>query len=114
MSYEIKFKVWIEKDGEVIFSSGREKLLKEIEREGSINKAAKKLGLSYKKAWLLIKNMEDRLGFPILEKKRGGKYGGGSRLTEEGRKLLENYEKLVEECSKIKGLAKEYFQESVR
>ncbi len=96
MAFQIQFKVWVEKDGEVILSSAREQLLREIEKEGSINKAAKKLGMSYKKAWLLIKNMEDRLGFPILEKKRGGKEGGGSKLTAEGRKLLENYTNIIQ------------------
>jgi len=102
MAFQIQFKVWVEKDGEVILSSAREQLLKEIEKEGSINKAAKKLGMSYKKAWLLIKNMEDRLGFPILEKRRGGKEGGGSKLTAEGKKLLENYTKIIQSFKETK------------
>jgi molybdate transport repressor ModE-like protein len=102
MAFQIQFKVWVEKDGEVVLSSAREQLLKEIEKEGSINKAAKKLGISYKKAWLLIKNMEDRLGFPILEKKRGGKEGGGSKLTAEGKKLLENYRNIIKSFTETK------------
>jgi len=102
MGFEVKFKVWIERDGEVVFSSAREQLLKAIETEGSINKASKKLGISYKKAWTLIKHMEERLGYPILEKKRGGVAGGGSRLTEAGKELLKAYEKIIDECSKIR------------
>ena len=112
MVFEIKFKVWIEKDGEVVFSSAREELLKEIDREGSINKAAKKLGISYKKAWLLIKHMEERLGYPILEKKRGGVSGGGSKLTDAGKELLKLYEEIINECSKIKKY-NHYFEEKV-
>ena len=112
MALEIKFKVWIEKDGEVVFSSAREQLLKEIEREGSINKAAKKIGISYKKAWLLIKHMEERLGYPILEKKRGGVAGGGSKLTEAGKELLENYEKVVRECSRVQELNRLFKEKS--
>ncbi len=113
MKFEIKFKVWIERDGEVVFSSAREQLLREIDKEGSINKAAKKLGISYKKAWLLIKHMEERLGYPILEKKRGGFRGGGSKLTEAGKELLKNYEKIIDECAKIREFNK-LFVEKVR
>ncbi len=113
MEFEIKFKVWIERDGEVVFSSAREQLLREIDKEGSINKAAKKLGISYKKAWLLIKHMEERLGYQILEKKRGGISGGGSKLTEAGKELLKNYERIINECVKIREFNK-LFTENIR
>ena len=113
MGFEVKFKVWIERDGEVVFSSAREQLLREIDKVGSINKAAKSLGISYKKAWLLIKHMEERLGYPILEKKRGGVSGGGSKLTEEGKELLKIYDEIMKECSKIERYS-DFFTEKIK
>jgi len=99
---EIKYKVWIEKDGEIIIGMGREKLLREIERTGSISSAAKNLGISYKKAWQYIKAMEERLGIKLVESKKGGVKGGGSKLTPEAKKLLKEFEKILKEFEKTK------------
>ncbi|WP_456400869.1 winged helix-turn-helix domain-containing protein [Persephonella sp.] len=95
MKYEIKYKVWLEKDGEIVMGLGREKLLKEIEKQGSISKAAKELGISYKKAWSFLKAMEKRLGTKLVETKRGGEKGGGASLTKEAKDLIKQFEKIV-------------------
>ena len=100
--FEIKYKVWLEKDGEIIMGMGRDKLLREIEKTGSISKAAENLGLSYKKAWEYIKVMEERLGEKLVETKRGGYKGGGSKLTESAKELLKEFEKILEKCEKTK------------
>ncbi|ACO04613.1 MAG TPA: ModE family transcriptional regulator [Persephonella sp.] len=102
MRYQIKYKVWLEKDGEIIMGLGREKLLKEIQKQGSISKAAKELGISYKKAWSFLKAMEKRLGTKLVETKRGGEKGGGAVLTEEAQKLIKEFEKLVKRFEGVK------------
>lgn len=93
---KVRFKVWLEIGGEPIISEGKYRLLKEVEKTGSIMGAAKSLGLTYKRAHSQIKAIEERLGKKILERK-GRK---GARLTEEGLKLVEEYEKIYEELKK--------------
>ncbi len=92
----IKTKVWIEKDGKPVFGMGRFRLLQKIKTEGSISKAAKELGFSYKKAWSYINLMEKRFGYQLVNKQIGGKNGGGSILTENAKRLIADYENLVE------------------
>ncbi len=102
MDFEIKFKVWLEKDGEIIMGMGREKILREIEKEGSISAAARKLGISYKKAWEYVRNMEKRLGFKLVTSKKGGASGGGSTLTEDAKELLKQFDNIIESFEKTK------------
>ncbi len=101
MKYEVKFKVWLEKDGEIIMGLGREKLLKAIKKHGSISKAAKELGISYKKAWSYIKAMEERLGKKLIETKIGGAGGGGSKLTKDAENLIKEFDKILEKVEKV-------------
>lgn len=100
--FEVKYKVWIEKDGEIIIGLGRDELLREIEKTGSIKKSAENIGISYRKALYYIDAMEKRYGKKIVESVRGGYGGGGSKLTEEGKKLLKEFEKVVKEFEKAK------------
>ncbi len=102
MKYEIKYKVWLEKDGDIVMGMGRDKLLREIDKQGSIAAAARNLGLSYKKAWNYIKTMEKRIGKKLVETQKGGATGGGSKLTKEAKKLLKEFEKIVKEMEKTK------------
>lgn len=95
----VLFRVWLDKDGKA-FGEGPYNLLKEIEKTGSLSKAAKNLGISYKKAWIIINNCEKRLGFRLLEKKTGGKKGGGSLVTQQGKIFLEHYEEFREDVKK--------------
>ena len=90
----VKSKIWIEIEGRPLLGEGRRNLLKYIEEKGSISRAAKEIGISYKKAWSYIKNMEDRLGVRLVEKSVGGKGGGGTRLTGEGEVLIEKFDRL--------------------
>lgn len=73
---------------------GRIQLLQEIDRLGSIAKAAESMEMSYKKAWKLIKSMNEASPSPLLEKKIGGAGGGGSELTDEGKRVIELFNQL--------------------
>ncbi|MEE9200488.1 MAG: LysR family transcriptional regulator [Candidatus Brocadiales bacterium] len=85
------FKVWLEKEGEVVFAEGRKLLLEAVDELGSLNAAAKKLGMSYRAAWGKIKATEKRLGVKLLESNVGGRGGGGARLTRDAREILRRY-----------------------
>jgi len=102
LKYRVRFKIWLEKDGDVVMGLGRDKLLREIDRLGSISKAAKQVGMSYKKAWSFLKTMEDRLGIKLVETRRGGKNGGGAVLTAEAKKLLEEFEEITDRFEKLR------------
>jgi molybdate transport system regulatory protein len=91
---EVRSKIWLEIDGEPVFGSGRDALLRAIERTGSINKAARELHISYRKALSYIQNMEKRLGTRLVERHAGGRNGGGATLTGEAIGLLQKYEEL--------------------
>ncbi len=91
---DIRSKIWLEIKGEPVFGSGREALFKAIDRTGSINKAAKDIKMSYRKALSYIQTMEQRLGRRLVERRTGGLHGGGAVLTDEGREFLRKYELL--------------------
>ncbi len=93
-SMDVRSKIWLEVDGDPVFGSGREALLKAIDRLGSINKAAKDINLSYRKALSYIQIMEQRLGKTLVERQAGGLHGGGAMLTREARDFMRKYEML--------------------
>ncbi len=94
---KIKSKVWLEVKGEPVFGRGRRFLLEAIDRYGSINRAAKEINISYRKAWSYIKAMEDRLGIKLVVRRVGGKNGGGAELTDEAREFLRRYGELEDD-----------------
>lgn len=78
---EAKANFWIEKNGKVVLSSWRVKLLEAVGETGSISAAASKMGISYRRAWDKIHECEQRLGVKLIETQTGGSGGGGSQLT---------------------------------
>lgn len=94
---EVKSKVWLEENGELIFGVGKTAILKSIEETGSINKAAKKMNMSYRRAWSYVVSIEKRIGQPLLIKVKGGNNGGGAILTNFAKDLLKKFEKMEEE-----------------
>ena len=77
--------------GERFFGEGPYRLLQGVEEKHSLRAAAQGMGMAYTKAFRIIKNAEQHLGFPLLERAVGGKGGGGSTLTPEGKELLKRY-----------------------
>lgn len=70
---------------------GKIRLLEQIHRSGSITQAELDLGLSYRRAWLLINDLNNCFRHPVIEAEIGGIAGGGTTLTQFGRKLVERY-----------------------
>ncbi|MEM3770531.1 MAG: LysR family transcriptional regulator [Candidatus Bathyarchaeia archaeon] len=90
--HKLSFKIWLEHRGKPLIGKGGAQILEQIEREHSISRAAKRLGMSYRYVWSYIKRVEKTLGKPLLETYRGGrKGGGGATLTTFGKALLEEY-----------------------
>ena len=83
----------------MLLGKGRVALLKEIEQTGSLSKAAKKLNISYKKAWSLIQDVNKISKQTVTHKTIGGKGGGGTQLTPYGKKLIETYEEIKSNCT---------------
>jgi molybdate transport system regulatory protein len=87
-------KIWLD-DGGKAFGEGPYLLLVRVAETGSLRQAAAELDMSYNKAWHLVRGMEARLGFPLLERHVGGSAGGGSALTPEAQDLVARYEGLM-------------------
>lgn len=98
---EVRSKVWLEYHGVPFLGDGRYRLLRAVERCGSINAAAGELGLSYRKAWAQLRQMEEHAPFPLLVMSKGGKGGGSTRLTTEARALLRRYASLKDGLNRL-------------
>jgi molybdate transport system regulatory protein len=79
---------------------GKVRLLELIGATGSIRKAAAELGMSYRKAWLLLHALRQTFGTPLVETASGGKSGGGSSLTSAGRDVITRYRRLERTAGK--------------
>ena len=90
----VRSKVWLEVDGEPLLGDGRERLLRLIDELGSINAAARRMGLSYRRAWSFLQAMEERLDISLVFREKGGIGGGSSALTAEAKELLEKFDSL--------------------
>lgn len=93
-AYKVRGSLWIECEGERFFGPGRMELLQKIDETGSINKAARLMGMSYKKAWEMINALNTQADAPLVITQTGGEKGGGSVLTEQAR-LLMSYHQLL-------------------
>ncbi|OQY05872.1 MAG: hypothetical protein B6I20_00255 [Bacteroidetes bacterium 4572_117] len=107
----LKYRLWLSTTNDKgILGDGRFALLNEIDITGSLKSAAEKTNISYRKAWGSIKEAEEQLGFKLVEKQRGGKDGGNSRLSPEGKQLLEAYTELKEDFDQsVKKITKKFF-----
>ncbi|HIZ13758.1 MAG TPA: LysR family transcriptional regulator [Candidatus Mediterraneibacter stercorigallinarum] len=84
---------------EPFFGPGVRTLLEWIREEGSVRDACEKMGLSYSKGRKMLDRAEKELGYTIVERSPGGKNGGGARVSGEGLKLLEKYERFEQELT---------------
>ena len=87
-------------DGEKFFGEGPARLLRGIDETGSLRAAAISMGMAYTKALKLMKQAENALGFSLITRTTGGKAGGGSILTPEGIRWLQQYEAYRDACIK--------------
>lgn len=85
----LRLRVWLEQENEIYIGIGSTLLLKHIEELGSLRKAAKKLGMSYRRAWGKLKNAEANIGRPLVEKTKGK--GQRFNLSPFGKEMMEKF-----------------------
>lgn len=91
---------FLDDNGEKFFGEGPARLLQGVEKYGSLRAAATSMEMAYSKALKLLKQAEDALGFSLTARTTGGKTGGGSTLTTEGKQWLQQYEAYRDACIK--------------
>lgn len=82
--------------GDFYVGPGRADLLEFIVETGSISEAAKRMGMSYKRAWSLVQEMNEAFGAPLVETARGGAAQGGAAVTDAGIEVLARYRHMQE------------------
>ena len=82
---------------DIAIGPGKAELLDQVQETKSIARAAKRMKMSYMRAWTLIKTMECCFKRPLVSAVRGGAKGGGAALTETGQKVLTLYHRLETE-----------------
>jgi molybdate transport system regulatory protein len=89
--WRVGVRVWVERRGQAILGEGRAELLAAIDREHSITKAARAVGMSYRRAWTMIQEVNEAAGEALVTAAVGGTKGGGARLTPHGRMAVDVY-----------------------
>ena len=96
-----RFKLWLNtKDVDGVFGDGKWRLLKTIDTEGSLKAASETLHISYRKAWGDLKKAHDALNIALVEKQRGGRMGGRTGLTNQGKKWVNAYTRFRSDIEK--------------
>ena len=110
----LAYKIWLDNEGKA-FGDGPCELLSWVSSSGSLAKASTEMGMSYNKAWRLMREMESRLGFQLIRRQAGGPAGGGSQLTPEAEDLLQRFTALKQEAAAdLESLFQKHFPDAAR
>lgn len=99
--WSVGFRLWIERAGKPVLGPGRVRLLEEIDQHHSIRAAATQLGMSYRRAWALVRSMNDAAGEPLVSMTTGGRGGGGAQLTPFGLEAVAQFRILSEQINQL-------------
>ncbi len=91
MTFNVQFRLRVYRDEGIAIGPGKVALVEAIEETGSISAAARRLGMSYRRAWLLVDELNRALRKPAVIGVAGGRHGGGASLTAEGKELVRCY-----------------------
>ncbi len=89
-----QFRLRITRGEDIAVGPGKVDLLEAIAATGSITAAARRLGMSYRRAWLLVDTMNRCFKNPVVDAEAGGRRGGGTQLTAVGAEALQRYRKM--------------------
>jgi molybdate transport system regulatory protein len=101
MKKDLRVRCWIHVDNEKFFGLGRVELLQQVDKTGSLAKAAKSMGMSYKKAWAMVEDLNKRGNKPYVVAHKGGKKGGGAELTTNAKKVIDAYTKMMKQLDAV-------------
>ena len=90
-TWEARLRLWIDIGGHNALGPGKVRLLNAIATGKSLSAAAKQLRMSYRLAWKHLRLIEQWTGIAVVEPRRGGRSGGGTELTPQGKALLKAY-----------------------
>lgn len=91
---ELRPRIRIMQGRNIAFGPGKADLLSALAETGSLNQAARRMGMSYMRAWLLVQEMNRSYAKPLVKAERGGSHGGGASLTITGQKVLTLYREM--------------------
>ena len=91
---QLRGRIWVELNGGPALTEAGADLLEQIQICGSLSQAARRLHYSYRRAWMLIDNMNRRWPTPLVATATGGKHGGGATVTPMGGQILRAYRDL--------------------
>lgn len=94
--WNVALRLWVERKGNAILGRGRLDLLEAIDRWHSISAAARQLGMSYRRAWLLVQSVNEAADQPLVVAATGGSHGGGAHLTNPGRRAISVFRTLLD------------------
>ncbi len=98
---EVEIRLQIKKNGSLFLRAGTIELLKSIDRTGSLRISAKEIHISYQTAWNLINELNLAASSPVVIKHRGGRGGGGAKLSEYGKNVLREFNLIEQEINKF-------------
>jgi molybdate transport system regulatory protein len=93
---QLRLRVRVTCGKDVAIGPGKAELLALVDETGSISEAARRMEMSYMRAWTLIQTMNQCFKEPLVASARGGKRGGGATLTATGRRALQLYQEMEE------------------
>ncbi len=82
----------------VLIGPGKVELLRAVAEQGSISRAARSLGMGYKRAWSLLDELQQASSKPLIETSAGGVGGGGAKVSPAGLALIAEYDALERAC----------------
>jgi molybdate transport system regulatory protein len=104
MTSRVQFRLRIYRDEEIAIGPGKIALLEAVAETGSISAAARQIGMSYRRAWVLVDQMNRALQTPAVSTAAGGAHGGGTALTPVGEELIKRY-RAVESTARLAAAA---------
>ncbi len=110
----LKYKIWLETEDKIgVLGDEKCNLLKTISETGSLKEAMKKNNITYRKTWDNLNKIEKILGFPVLQKQRGGIKGGQTILTPQGQAIVNAFDKFHKKYDVVINKALEEIQKEI-
>lgn len=110
---KLRGRLWVELAQTAALTEPGADLLEQIDALGSLSEAARKLGFSYRRAWMLIDTMNKTWPRPLVESQTGGTRGGGAHLTDAGHAVLSAYRDLQMQLEHLLDVATPAFQQAL-